>query len=439
MLRYLLVILAAALLLCGCGGEEDAAVSALAEPLYPKQAPYPVESEFIDDKGNFDSDGFSAVYDAWRQDQQDRGSADSAALSAFTATTVPELLQGEGNRLCSPMNIYLALGMLAEVTGGESREEILLVLQQPNMEALRADADALWAAHYRDDGAAASRLAASLWLRRDMDYQEETLQQLSETYRASAFSGVMGAAETDEALQRWINENTGNLLTEQAAGIKLDKDTILALATTIYYNARWSQTFNTAATEPGLFHAAAGSVDCDFMKRSAPMTYYWARNFSSVSLGLEEGRMELILPDEGVTPGQLMEDEEFWAFSLRQEDWAQQKFLTVDLALPRFDVAADLDLGQSLRTLGIRAVFDPQHADFSPLSDTAAFLSQVSHAARVKADEEGVEAAAYTVMMAAGASMPPEERVDFTLDRPFIFLLKGNDGAPLFVGVVETP
>ena len=105
----------------------------------------------------------------------------------------------------------------------------------------------------------------------------------------------------------------------------------------------------------------------------------------------------------------------------------------------RFDVAADLDLGQSLRELGIQAVFDPERADFSPLSDTAAFLSQVRHAARVKADEEGVEAAAYTVMMVAGASMPPEERMDFTLDRPCIFLLKGNSGAPLFVGVVETP
>jgi len=128
MLRYLPVIFAAALLLCGCGGEEAAEVTALAEPLYPKQAPYPDESEFIDDKGNFDSDGFSAVYDAWRQDQQDRGSVDSAALSAFTATAVPELLRGEGNRLCSPLNIYLALGMLAEVTGGESREEILLLL-----------------------------------------------------------------------------------------------------------------------------------------------------------------------------------------------------------------------------------------------------------------------------------------------------------------------
>ena len=149
--------------------------------------------------------------------------------------------------------------------------------------------------------------------------------------------------------------------------------------------------------------------------------------------------MELILPDEGSTPAQLLGEEEFWDFALRREDWERQKYLIVDLSLPRFDVAADMELGESLRRLGIRDVFDPQLADFSPLSSAAAFLSKVHHAARVKADEEGVEAAAYTVMAVTGAAMPPEERVAFTLDRPFIFLLRGDDGAPLFVGVVETP
>lgn len=440
MLRYLIPILSALVLLCGCGEKEsEPALTALSAPEYPQQAPYPDESEYIDEKGNFDSDGFSAAYDAWWSDQRQRGRSDSAALAAFTETAVPELLRGEGNRLCSPLNIYLALGMLAEITDGESRSQILALLQQPDMAALRAEADALWSAHYRDDGAATSRLAASVWLRQDMDYREEALQQLSEIYRAAAFRGTMGASETDEALQRWINENTGHLLTEQAAGVKLDEDTLLALVTTIYYNARWAQTFSSEATEPGIFHGVNGDADCSFMKRSSAMSYYWADAFAAVTLGLEEGRMELILPDEGSTPAQLLGDEEFWEFALRREDWERQKYLIVDLSLPRFDVAADMELGESLRALGIRDVFDPQLADFSPLSSAAAFLSKVHHAARVKADEEGVEAAAYTVMAVTGAAMPPEERVAFTLDRPFIFLLRGDDGAPLFVGVVETP
>ena len=67
------------------------------------------------------------------------------------------------------------------------------------------------------------------------------------------------------------------------------------------------------------------------------------------------------------------------------------------------------------------------------------FLSSAKHAARVAIDEEGVTAAAYTVMMEAGAAEPPDEEIDFTLDRPFVFAITSQDGLPLFIGVVNTP
>ena len=67
------------------------------------------------------------------------------------------------------------------------------------------------------------------------------------------------------------------------------------------------------------------------------------------------------------------------------------------------------------------------------------FVSQVEHAARVKIDEEGCEAAAYTVMIACGSAMPPREEVEFTVDRPFLFVITGRDGLPLFIGVVNQP
>ena len=63
----------------------------------------------------------------------------------------------------------------------------------------------------------------------------------------------------------------------------------------------------------------------------------------------------------------------------------------------------------------------------------------MQHAARVMIDEEGCTGAAYTVfMMACGAAMPPEESVDFTADRPFLFLVTNFDGLPLFTGIVNT-
>ena len=97
--------------------------------------------------------------------------------------------------------------------------------------------------------------------------------------------------------------------------------------------------------------------------------------------------------------------------------------------------------GRALRALGVTDVFDAGKADFSPLTDKAdaIFLSQAKHSARVTIDEEGVVAAAYTVMVACGAALPPDERVEFTLDRPFLFAVTGESGEILFAGIVNTP
>ena len=48
-------------------------------------------------------------------------------------------------------------------------------------------------------------------------------------------------------------------------------------------------------------------------------------------------------------------------------------------------------------------------------------------------------AAAYTVIMAENTALFRGEEMDFILDRPFVFVITGRDGLPLFVGVVNQP
>ena len=67
-------------------------------------------------------------------------------------------------------------------------------------------------------------------------------------------------------------------------------------------------------------------------------------------------------------------------------------------------------------------------------------MTQVQHAARVKIDEKGCEAAAFTAIMADAASAMPQElpEIEMDLNRPFAFLITGVDGLPLFIGTVNT-
>ena len=420
--------------------------SALAAPVYPEMAQYPDEAAYWKKDGSFDDDGFSKVYDAWWADKRARNNLqlpDPDGMQRFLrASTGTMLAQGGGQNLVySPLNVYMALSMLCECTDGNSRAQILTLLGQSDLASVRAQASALWNANYCDDGAVTSILANSLWLSDKISFQQEAMDALARYYYASSFRGEMGSAAFDKALQDWIDQQTGGLLKEQASGLTMDQETILALASTIYFRAKWDGEFSKANTAPDTFHADSGDMTCDFMRQCGTNTYYWSDHFSAVSKRLEgSGAMWLLLPDEGVAPEALLADEPTMDFLLSGGESAESKYLIVNLALPKFDTASDLDLADSLKALGITDVFDPAVSDFSPMTDdTAAYLSQAKHAARVTVDEEGVTAAAYTVMMMCGEAAPPEEEVDFVLNRPFVFAITGTDGLPLFVGIVHQP
>ena len=57
-------------------------------------------------------------------------------LDSYLRAVIPQLLTGSSgeNKVCSPINIYMALAMLAEVTDGESREQILALLGSGDLE-----------------------------------------------------------------------------------------------------------------------------------------------------------------------------------------------------------------------------------------------------------------------------------------------------------------
>ena len=101
---------------------------------------------------------------------------------------------------------------------------------------------------------------------------------------------------------------------------------------------------------------------------------------------------------------------------------------------------SDLDMKPTLTGLGITSVLDPEASDFSPLTSLEpVWLDQAKQIARVQVDELGFQAAAVTLMAAAGAGGPPEDPkiCVMDLDRPFLFVIRSGD-AVLFAGVVDS-
>ena len=412
------------------------AAYALELPEYPKMATMPTDHND------------NAAFDAWNasllQQKSYLKEYHKEDLRAFLTALTPALFaNGAGeNRACSPLSLYLALGMLAETADGGTRAQLQSLLGVEDLEALRSRVHALWNANYCDDGHRNCLLATALWLNEGTEYREKVLKTLAESYYTASFRGQMGSEDYNKLLRDWLNEQTGGLLGEQTKDLAMTPETVLALASTVRFQAKWAYPFSSESVRSGIFHSPAGDCSADFLQRKGDSHYYWGQHFGAVCLDFDSGGcMWFLLPDEGFSPEDLLSEPETLDFLLTGYEWENQKFLTVNFAAPKFDVSSRLELSGTLKALGVTDVFDPASADFSPLckNSDGIFVSNVEHDARVLIDEEGCSAAALTWTMLCGAAPAPDETVDFILDRPFVFAVTGEDGLPLFLGTVNTP
>lgn len=413
----------------------------VAAPEYPKMAQCPDWDEYDD------YEEYETAYSNWQEscrNQYDQPDGYADNLDGFFRRSITEFLSGDGNRTYSPLNVYLAMAMLAETTGGNSRQQILDLLGAESIEALRTQAGQVWNAHYRDDGRATSLLANSLWLDSEYSFKNETLQTLANSYYASAFHGDLGTDPLNEQLRTWINSQTGNLLSAYTKDLKLSPDTVFALASTAYFSADWSSAFSKEDNTQDLFHCEGFDQITEFMNTTIELgTYYWGTDFGAVRLDLTgDNAMWLILPDEGKTVEDVLNGSEYWDLIRDPGAWKNLKSIKIHLSMPKFDISSQSDLIEGMKNLGLSEIFDERVSDFTPLTDSKdLFVSKIDHAARVAVDEEGVIAAAYTVIEVYASGVPtfPDEEIDFTLDRPFFFAVTSQDNLPLFTGVVEQP
>ncbi|MCD8069575.1 MAG: hypothetical protein LUE87_11985 [Lachnospiraceae bacterium] len=432
-------------------GTDDSGTSsgyALSEASYPEMSVYPNEEDYYTADGSWDYESWNADYAAWQESYyalKTAGEGYDTSLLTFFGTSTEEILSGAGeeNRIYSPINVWLALAMLAETADGVTRQEILTLCGADDIETLRAQAKDVWQMAYSDDGTVTAILGSSLWLSDVLNYHQEVLDTLAESYYASTYYGEMGSDAFSQALRDWLNDQTGNLLSEQAESIGLDAETVMAIAATIYYKAAWVDEFSEDNTYQQTFHALDGDIECDFMHQADTGYVYYGDEFMAMGLSLQRGgTMWLILPDEDTTVDSVLAGTDLTEFisAKSKYEWEDKEYYQINLSLPKFDVSSSLDLVDALASLGVTSVFDYTVADFSPLTDTAnVFVSSVEHAARVKIDEEGVEAAAYTVITMESAAEVSPDQIDFTLDRPFLFTITDTNGLPLFVGVVNEP
>ena len=392
-----------------------------------------------------DREEWKADYEKWDNERflrHETAAQAKSGLSSFFTDGNSQFLQTQGNenKLWSPVNAYIGLAMATELTEGETRQQILDLFGAEDTETLRKQVSAVWESVYQDNSNEICVLANSLWLEKGLQYNQEAMDAIAYHYYASVYQGDLGSNKTNQDIAAWINNNTGKFLKESTKSIELSPETIMALYSTLYFQAKWSDEFSKSKNTEGVFHMPDGDTQAVYMnKKLKQMNYYWGANFSAVNLPLKNGRrMWFILPDEGLTVNDVLTDGSYMDMLL-SDKWEDYKYMKVNLSVPKFDVSSTMDLSEGLKNMGATNVFYENVTEFTKLTgDSPIYLTGANQSVRVQIDEEGVKAAAYIEIPGAGSAAPPEEVIDFVLDRPFLFVIT-NGSIPLFAGCVNNP
>ncbi len=115
--------------------------------------------------------------------------------------------------------------------------------------------------------------------------------------------------------------------------------------------------------------------------------------------------------------------------------------------IPKFSFEYSLNLKDDLAKLGITDIFDPAKADLSGMTSADACISTAIHKANIEFTQDGIKAAAATMIGGLGAGDffdyefdVPVEEIDMTFDRPYLFLIADKAAGDVwFAGAVYEP
>lgn len=361
----------------------------------------------------------------------------SADYYKFYDDIIINSLTDGGFKVMSPVNIYTCMSLVAGTAGGTTQKELTDALGASDEEDLRAKTKAVIGSFYKDTEFIKILPGNSIWLDNGFDTKQECIDKLKSDYGAYIGKGSFTDGEYLSEMKKWLSEKTGGLLDEDI-NIEVGENDRAMLLSTLYMSARWENEFYYDTSDKTLFNDTAS---CTYMKCTEDGCVYTGEDFTAYKKDLlnYQGAMWLFLPNEDKTVYDVINGRPVeYIFSKQKK---AKTNLEVHLTVPKFDVKSNKSINEALQACGITDIFKYGSAsDFSPLSDEPLFISGVSHGARVKADNEGMEAAAYTgVTYAAECADPAEEpeKYYFNVYRTFLFIITDSNNVPLFAGTVD--
>lgn len=343
------------------------------------------------------------------------------------------------NLIYSPLSIKYALSMLSEGASGNTKAEIDNVLGDLNLTKYENTPEIL-------------SLANSVFIRDGFAVRDEFKTSVSERYN----SEILNDPFIDAAnINGWISNKTFNLIQNAVSNDAINHETMMALVNALAIQMEWESKFEDENTYGAEFVKTDGStMSATTMHetfKGDDLSYYIDDDVTVLrkdlmAYGDTQLEFAAIMPSSNLTDFITGANVALINSLLEKTTLASETAAGVSLSMPKFKFEYELaNFRDNLISLGVKDAFEPDFADFSKIADLDddenLYVSSVIHKANIDFSEDGIKAAAVTVlMMDENAVVVKEQPVIVKIDKPFFFEIRDKkNGEVWFMGTVYEP
>ncbi|MFC0040260.1 serpin family protein [Actinomadura rayongensis] len=342
------------------------------------------------------------------------------------------------NLVLSPSSLAAGLGMAALGARVATATAMARALRLPPGDPVPGLAARTRALRGLNRSGVALRVTDQVWADRRLPPSPGYLDRVATAYDAALKTlDVQGDPDgARAAINDAVAKATSGRIKDLLGPGTVARDTGWVLTDAVYLKADWADRFKASETSGEPFTTAAGgTAQVRMMSAHRDLAAARTAGWTAVDLPYRGGRLSMtaLLPDDrsGGCP----------ALDAARLDRVTAALAPrrVDLGLPKTDLKDRIDAVPLLRAAGMGEAFGPR-ADFTGLSPRAEGITFVRHAATMRVDEKGTEAAAATGAGIGATAAAPVPALRVTFDRPYVLLVRDQaTGEPLFLARVADP
>lgn len=239
---------------------------------------------------------------------------------------------------------------------------------------------------------------------------------------------------TITSINKWVADNTNNLIKEILTQDSISGDTRMMLINTIYFKAFWAKPFEKLDTKNQPFYSFNSSKQIPLMYQSDKFNYCEDNTNQVIEMDYKDSNycMGVILPkSRNGIPKVGGDDIINYSNNLTMKE--------IKVYLPRFTQRSRMDLVGLFKRMGINDLFDEKKANLFKIHrdlENPLYVSNIIHEAVVIVDEVSTEATAATAMMYSLNRIDIKKDIVFRADHPFLYYIRYKpSNVLLFVGL----